>query len=241
MPQWLSFHIRPHETPDAFLARGVRPFLEKHIWHTQGARAFFVRQEDADGSVIRLRLHGPADWMETTLRPAAFEWFSERGTVEESPYQPEPERFGGPAALQLAEEHFHLSTRVVLDRLNRPYTHGDSLFDALRLDLILVSAAGFIRTQASRYFAQLCDQWLPVFFQPLDDEKPAGHVFSETVKASFEQSLDLQREDLKAALEALLNALAEKKFDDEQPEWKRWFRGNELILKELGDDFAAMN
>ncbi|HNE30006.1 MAG TPA: thiopeptide-type bacteriocin biosynthesis protein [Saprospiraceae bacterium] len=235
MPHWLSFHVHPLETPDAFLARGLKPFLEQYIWSTPGARAFFVRQEDERGPQIRIRLYGQAEWARQTLRPAALEWFAARGTVEEAAYVAEPERFGGPEALKLAEEHFHLSTRVVLERLNRPYTHGDALFDTLRLDTITAFAAGMIRLQATRYFGRLCDQWLPLFFRPEGEEVPADYQMVQAIKDSFDQSLDLQKEDIKSALDVLWNALADKKFDNQQPEWQRWLRGNELIFKALGD------
>ena len=236
MPKWLSYHIQPLETPDVFLARGLKPFLEQYVWSTPGARAFFVRQEVEDGPEIRLRLHGQPDWTDNTLRPAVQEWFASRGEITEAEYHPEPERFGGEDALKLAEEHFHLSTRVVLERLARPYTHGDALFDALRLDVITAFSAQMIRMQAARYFGRLCDQWLPMFFRPEGEEVPADHHFSHVVKESFSQSLDMQLDDIKAALEGLWNALADKKFDQEQPEWHRWLRGNDLIFKAFGDD-----
>ena len=67
---WLSYHFYPLETPDVFLTRALRPFLEQYIWPTKGARAFFVRYDDERGPHIRLRLRGEAEWVEDTLRPA---------------------------------------------------------------------------------------------------------------------------------------------------------------------------
>lgn len=234
MSHWLSYHLRPLETPDVFLARAMRPFLEKHVWPTPGARAFFVRQDDENGPHIRLRLFGEAE----TLRAAFEEWFAGRCEAEEAMYQPEPGRFGGPEGLRLAEEHFHLSTRVVLDRLNRPYTYGDALYDGLRLHLIAVFAAGFERQRAGWYFGQLCEQWLPLFFKPVDPgpSEAGAAAVREAVTAQFEQSLVPQEAELRRGLDALWTALQDKKFDREQPEWARWLNGNQLILKELGEN-----
>lgn len=232
MQHWLSFHIHPLETLDVFLARGVRPFLEQHIWPTKNTRAFFIRYEDENGPHIRLRLRGD----EAVLRPALQGWFDERGTVEELPYTPEPERFGGEERLQWAEEHFHLSTRVVLDRLNGPYTYGDAMFDALRMHVITAFAAGWDREKSSWYFENLCRQWIDLFFQPARAGANGEPEWRESLLEDFEASFIPQREELRLVVVELWTALEKGKFDQEQPEWLRWLRGNQIILPEFGDD-----
>lgn len=230
MQTWLSYHIYPLETPDVFLARGVRPFLDQHIWSVQGARAFFVRYEDEKGPHIRLRFRGEAGWLDQTLRPAAEAWFAERGTVEVVPYEPEAERFGGPEALGWAEEYFHLSTRVALDRLNRPYTYGDALYDALRLHTITAYAAGWSREKSAWYFNQLCEQWMSLFFQAPES---GGQDWRAEVFSDFERNFAPQREELRLGIAELWSALEKGKFDTTQPEWLRWLRGNQMILNEM--------
>ncbi len=236
MRTWLSFHLYPLETQDVFLARALRPFLSQYIWPTKGAHAFFIRFEDEKGPHIRVRLQGNPAWLEETLRPAWEGWFAERGEWREVTYEPEPERFGGATMLALAEEYFHFSSRIVLDRLVREQrTHGDTLFDALRMHLLAALAAGMSREKAAWYFGQLYAQWLPVFFAPID-----GEVLDEPARADilskFQSSLGAQQEALREALLALWTAASAGKFDDSQPEWRRWLRGNELILKEFGGE-----
>ncbi len=124
---WNSYHFYPLEVPDVFLARSLRPFLERHVWPQKGARAFFLRYDDEKGPHIRLRFKGEQEWLDNSLQPVFEEWFRERGKWESQPYLPEADRFGGEEALSLAEEHFHISSRVVLDRLNRPYSYGDAI------------------------------------------------------------------------------------------------------------------
>lgn len=236
MQQWLSYHIHPLETLDVFLTRALRPFLDQHVWPAPGARAFFIRYDDKQGPHIRLRLRGEADWLEEKLRPAVTEWFAERGTVEEMPYLPEPDRFGGPEALDWAEEYFHLSTRVVLDRLNRPSTtYGDALFDALRLHVVTAFAAGWDRARSAWYFGQLCDQWIDLFFQPANAGAAGTSDWQGKLKADFERSFDPQRDALRLAVAELWTALEKESFDPDQPEWLRWLRGNQMILRELGE------
>lgn len=232
---WLSYHFRPLETQDIFLTRAFRPFLEQYIWPTQGARGFFLRYADESGPHLRLRLRGEEVWIEETLREAFAGWFEGRGEWEEVAYQPEPERFGGAEALAYAEEHFHLSTRVVLDRLrSEGFTYGDAMFDALRLHTILAFAAGFDFTRAAWYFGRLCEQWAPLYFLPADGA-PLPHSFLSDLKKDFEQGYAPQSAALNETLRALWKALDEGKMDAKQPEWLRWLRGNELILKGFGD------
>ncbi len=238
MQTWLSFHIHPLETLDVFLARGVRPFLEQHIWAKSDARAFFIRYEDENGPHIRLRIRSTAGQPEfdELVRSAVQEWFEPRGTLEELPYEPETDRFGGEAGLQLAEAYFHLSTRVTLDRLNRPFTYGDAMFDALRMHVITAFAAGWNREKSAWYFEQLCKQWIELFFQPSDDKAKAKANWQESLLDDFEGSFVPQQEDLRLAIDELWTALEKGNFDQEQPEWLRWLRGNEMLLSEFGED-----
>jgi thiopeptide-type bacteriocin biosynthesis protein len=233
MQQWLSYHLYPLETPDVFLARAVRPFLETTVWPVKGTRAFFIRYEDEKGPHIRLRIRAEADWMEDTLRPVLEGWFADRGEMIASVYTPEPDRFGGPEGLLWAEEHFHVSTRVVLDRLNRPYTYGDALFDALRLQTILAYGAGFSREKAGWYFQKLAALWTPAFFKSEQDLPEAA--LQEEVFSHFEGVLKPQEAALRGAIDALWKALDKTDFDNTQTEWVRWLRGNQLILPEFGD------
>jgi thiopeptide-type bacteriocin biosynthesis protein len=226
--QWLSYHFYPLESENVFLNRAVRPFLAQHIWPTPGARAFFVRYDDAKGPHIRLRLRGAADWLADTLAPALAEHFEGRGERQAMPYEPEIARFGGPEAMAWAEEHFHLSTRVALDRLAQPgHSYGDAMFDALRMHSVTAFAAGLDQPTAARYFDALCTQWMGAFLPGTD---AAGQA---ALRADFEQKLAPQRQALLAALTDTWAALAQDKLDKTQAEWLRWLRGNQLILKEL--------
>lgn len=235
MQTWLSYHIYPLETAEVFLARAVRPFLEKYIWPTAGARAFFIRYEDEKGAHIRLRLRGEDEWLQEVLLPAFAEHFSGRGDIDLVRYLPETERFGGEAAMNWAEEHFHLSTRVMLDRLNRPYTYGDAMFDAMRMHATTAFAAGWPREKSAWYFGQLCDQWMEVFLQPAGGENSTGE-WKDALKEEFNRSFAPQRDALISAMSELWLALEKGKFDQGQPEWLRWLRGNEIILPELGEN-----
>ncbi len=235
MQTWLSYHFYPLETPDIFLTRALRPFLEQYIWSKPGTRAFFVRYDDEKGPHIRLRLRGEAEWLKETLEPALEGWFAERGERIAVPYEPEVARFGGEDTMVWAEEYFHVSTRVVLERLQRPtHTYGDALFDALRMHTMTAYAAGLDREKAAWYFGQLCEQWIPLFFQPADKEESEAEM-RRALQENFESNFAPQADHLRATLDNVWLTTGEGKFDAKQPEWDRWLRGNQLILKEFGD------
>jgi thiopeptide-type bacteriocin biosynthesis protein len=222
---WLSIHIYPLEAQNAFLVRGLRPFLQQHIWAERGARAFFIRYADERGEHVRLRMRGD----ETALRKAFDTWQEGRGEWQEVPYQPEKERFGGEDMMPWAEEHFHLSSRVALERLARDmHTYGDAMFDALRMHSIATHAAGLTQAEAAQYFARLAQQWLPLFCRTDSPEAAAE------IRSAFDQNLAPQKDDLRANLTALWKALDQEKFDKKQPEWARWALGNRMILPSFG-------
>jgi thiopeptide-type bacteriocin biosynthesis protein len=228
---WLSIHLYPNDTQDIFLARALKPFLEQYIWPKKEARVFFVRYHDEKGPHVRIRLKGEAAWIEEMLRPAFEGWFADRGEWGEVSYEPEANRFGGEEALAWAEEHFHISTRVTLDRIAKEqFSYGDAMFDSLRLHLITAFSAGFSRERARWYFGELFNQWLPLFF-PSDDADMAGEV-----TAAFDKIFDPQKEKISTTLDAFWTSLEQEKYDNKQPEWLRWLHGNQLIAKGLGDD-----
>lgn len=224
--QWYSIHFYPLESQDVFLTRAVKPFLEQYIWPQKEARAFFIRYQDERGPHIRIRMRGEADWIETLLKPAFEGWMQGRGEWEEYAYQPETDRFGGEDGLTWAEEYFHVSTRVVLDRMSaHQFTYGDAMFDALRLHVVTSVAAGFKREKAQWYFTQLLGQWLPLFFGVSNQQD------TDAIKLAFQETFSPQQAALSEVIDKFWEAVEAQNFDSKQPEWLRWFKGNELILK----------
>ena len=86
-------------------------------------------------------------------------------------------------------------------------------------------SAGFSQDRARWYFGQLLEQWLPLFF-PMEEEALATEI-----KASFDTTFAPQKEQLSATMEGFWKTLGSERFDANQPEWIRWLRGNQLILK----------
>jgi thiopeptide-type bacteriocin biosynthesis protein len=163
-------------------------------------------------------------------------WFEGRGAWMEQTYEPETERFGGPQSMQAAEEYFHLSTRVILALMNKPYTYNDALFDALRLHTVTAFAAGWSREKAAWYFEKLAKLWLPLFFRDADTGAAPDAAEQAEILSQLEGNVMSQQTALKSSLQDLWTVLESDKFDKTQPDWVRWTRGNQMIIKELGTD-----
>lgn len=231
---WVSYHLFPKEPQDKFLVTAVGPFLAHFIWANKGTRAFFIRYADESGPHIRLRMKGEADWLKKQVIPKFEKHFKKKGDFKAVPYVPEPEKFGGAEALAWCEEHFHISSRVVLDRLSRDkYEYGDALFDALKLHTSAGFAAGFTRQSATTYFDKLANNWIGNFFSAAEDAL-TSEALRDAVRSDFEATLAPQFSFMQDALKQFRLALEESQHDPKQPEWLRWLRGNELIFKGLG-------
>ncbi|MBN8681617.1 MAG: thiopeptide-type bacteriocin biosynthesis protein [Chitinophagales bacterium] len=242
--RWYSVHLYPLDNQDVFLTRALKPFLEKHVWPEQGARVFFVRYEDEKGPHIRLRVRGEESWLNDNFIPAFENWYKGLGDHREQAYIPETNRFGGEENLRWAEELFHVSSRVVLERLSADkHTYGDTMFDAIRMHLLTMQHIGFDREQAARYFARLCEQWIGLFFQPIPEEGAAALSAGEISKAVqdyFNQRLAPQAEDMRMALGEFWQRSSRQFFDKDFPEWLRWSKGNELVLPNFQDQLERV-
>ena len=241
MQSWYSIHLTPKNEHNSFLVDTYLPFCEQFIWSMRGVRTFFIRYEDQNGPHLRLRFKGDTEWLEKTLQPAIQQQFKKKGTWTVVPYQGEIERFGGAENLAWAEEHFHISTRVVLARLSRPnHGYGDALFDGLKMLVMAGFAAQLSKADMAQYYDQLCNQWIKAFFLPSEGISE-GELLA-AVRVDFNATMEPQFSFLQDALSQVLIDLEgmesgtnpENNYDNKQPEWLRWLKGNQLILKEVG-------
>lgn len=226
---YFSVEFRPAESPEVFLARALKPFLEQYIWPTRGARAFYSRHEDENGTLIRIRMRGEDTWTEDLLKPAFEGWMRDRGSWQEVPFQPDASPYGGEEVMVWVEEHFHIGTRVVLDRIATPeFTYGDAMFDTLRLFTTIAEAAGFSREKARWYYGELLMQWLQLFAGASNPTEREDRIIE------FRDTLKPQQSDLSLAIEKFWTDMESGKYEKEYPEWARWHKGSQLIFEGLG-------
>ncbi|MFF4953939.1 lantibiotic dehydratase [Streptomyces chattanoogensis] len=122
--EWLYAKIYvPQARQPEVLARHLGPLTDPGLLHRAGADLwFFLRYEDPDPH-IRLRFHGKPESLWPVLLPELHAWAQAReeagvlGKVVLDTYEPEVERYGGPAAIGHAERLFHADSESVVTLL----------------------------------------------------------------------------------------------------------------------------
>ncbi|WP_336049118.1 lantibiotic dehydratase [Streptomyces sp. CA2R101] len=121
---WLYAKIYlPRARQSEVLARHLAPLTDPGLLRRAGAdQWFFLRYEDP-APHIRLRFHGRPKSLWPVLLPELHSWAQTRteagllAKVVLDTYEPETERYGGPAALPHAERFFHADSESVVTLL----------------------------------------------------------------------------------------------------------------------------
>ncbi|MEU0354376.1 thiopeptide-type bacteriocin biosynthesis protein [Streptomyces cyaneofuscatus] len=223
---WLSLHCFLRSAPedvDAFLTEDVTPLLDG-----LGDGDWFFIRYDEGGHHLRLRLRGVSPARAASL-PEALARLAERVPVAESaggqdvhgqdvsgqdlrgqaehaevrvePYVPETARYGGPAALPVAEGVFILSSRVAV-RAVRDTPRGSARL-ALAVDLAHATAlaCGMDRLSAAQWLRRHAASWRWAEDVPL--------LGPRHVHAKVNSVYALQREVLAGRARELRQALEE--------------------------------
>ncbi|MFE7510305.1 lantibiotic dehydratase [Streptomyces sp. NPDC057540] len=122
--EWLYAKLYvPDGLQDQVLSRHVSRLVDSDAARAAGTDAwFFLRYADPDPH-LRLRFQGKPETLWPVLLPAVREWAEElrdAGLTDRlvlDTYDPETERYGGPAALAHAERVFHADSAAVLTQL----------------------------------------------------------------------------------------------------------------------------
>lgn len=222
---WLSLHCFLRSAPedvDAFLTEDVAPLLDG-----LGSGGWFFIRYDEGGHHLRLRVRGASEARAASL-PKALARLAERVPVADSghgqdvhgqeghgqeghgqaehaevrgePYVPETARYGGPAALPVAEEVFQRSSRVAV-RAVRDAPRGSARL-ALAVDLAHATAlaCGMDRLAAARWLRLHAASWRWAEDVPLLGPQHV-HARVNSVYALQRDALASRARDLRQALE----------------------------------------
>ncbi|MFE6052585.1 thiopeptide-type bacteriocin biosynthesis protein [Kitasatospora sp. NPDC056446] len=209
-PGWHSLHLAlplPAPETDAFLTADLAPLMDG----LPGTDWFFIRYGEGGPHLrIRLRGEGPppaglaADLgrLATRRTPPDGPWAARHGEVTEVPYEPETERYGGPAVLPIAEEVFTHSTRTAVHALRALGTApGSRLPLALDLAHTTAHALGLDALAASRWLRAHAASWRWVTeYRALPGA--AVHTRVNTVFARQREALAGRARAVRAALDA---------------------------------------
>ncbi|MFJ9637469.1 thiopeptide-type bacteriocin biosynthesis protein [Streptomyces sp. NPDC101178] len=217
---WLSLHCFLRSAPedvDAFLTEDVAPLLDG-----LGSGGWFFIRYDEGGHHLRLRVRGASEAREASLSKALARLAervpvagpghgqaahgrdvpgqAEHAEVREEPYVPETARYGGPAALPVAEEVFQRSSRVAV-RAVRDAPRGSARL-ALAIDLAHATAlaCGMDRLAAARWLRLHAASWRWAEGVPLLGPQHI-HARVNSVYALQRDALASRARDLRQALE----------------------------------------
>lgn len=141
--EWLSLYIFYSGALDALLKQLVRPFIDA-VFNIHVEQYFFIRYYEK-GSHIRLRLKGNPTVLDLWVKPLLEKTFAssildqEPLTLKYEPYVQEIDRYGGIQGVELAEEIFQSSSKVVLKILDdQNWNYQKAIGPALQLNLIFI-------------------------------------------------------------------------------------------------------
>ncbi|WP_211294918.1 thiopeptide-type bacteriocin biosynthesis protein, partial [Streptomyces glaucescens] len=162
------------------------------------------------GPHLRVRIRGPlpaglpdrlAGLASATTARFNGPWATRHGEVREVPYVPETERYGGPAALPLAEDLFTRSTRTAVEALRAMPDPTARLPLALELAHATAHALGLDELRAAGWLRRHAASWRWVTeTEPLPGA--AVHSRVNSVFARQRPGLVRHAEALRAALDA---------------------------------------
>ncbi|HEV3171677.1 MAG TPA: thiopeptide-type bacteriocin biosynthesis protein [Actinocrinis sp.] len=165
---WTSLHCMLHcapETVDEFLLGDVAPLLDQHGVDQHRADWFFIRYGEG-GPHLRIRVRGdavclaePLGELAAKLPTVAGPWPSTHAAVHLVPYVPETRRYGGAAALPIAEDVFVRSTQTALRAISEAPHRTARLTAATDLAIATGLGLGMDRLGVARWLRRHARAW----------------------------------------------------------------------------------
>ena len=259
---WLSVHLFYNEPWEEFLQQAVEPYVNTAIQTGIVQQYFFIRYWER-GPHIRLRLKGEKEMVKAVLEPNIHEhfetYFGSKPSIRREPsfpiffpeeskwlpnnsvqnivYQQETDRYGGSVGMEIAEQHFMLSSKTVLDLImekGKSWSYEEGMGAAIKMYVTLAGAAGFSIEEAISFFDMVHLAWLPHALGIYQKQMSAEAIEQQTLLTlqTFEHSFEQQSKALIPFHQELWNGLSETdSFEDEVME--KWFHGNKEIIQQL--------
>jgi hypothetical protein len=183
---WLSCYLYYAEPWEKFLVNQVKPFVESVIEKGLAEQFFFIRYWER-GPHIRLRFKGSKNLINKTLKKKLkdefLSFFHQHPSVQREPgwakelppqdqwcpnnslkfieYEPEIDRYGGPAGIGIAEEQFQHSSESVLAILGRnpEWSYDIALGAAIQAHLAFAFALGMNIKETQKFFSRIFKSW----------------------------------------------------------------------------------
>lgn len=214
--KWLAVSLYYGEPWEEFLIKAVKPYTDV-VGQTGVAERFFFERSWDMGPHIQLWFKGSPYVLTKMLRPNLHEhfvnYFESRpsfvkppvypksypseykwhpnNSVQYSAFDPEKECFGGRLELDLLEDQYQASSKLVLrtlkEKSNR-WTYSEMISSAIKIHLGFAYALGMDRMEAAHFFKFLFNNWYES-----NHSKENGDRIKEV--NSFQKIFNLQRKD----------------------------------------------
>lgn len=257
---WLAAYLFYPDPWERFLLQAVKPFVEKVIEKRLAEQFFFIRYWER-GPHIRLRFKGERALLESTLKPELKEFFeryfaenpiprTDPPWTEELPaeprwfpnhsvqfidYEPEIDRYGGPAGILIAEKQFEVSSRVVLAIIAErdPWDYDRALGAAIQLHLGFAWALGMSLTETTQFYSKIFKDWFSRAYawEPDISAEALQERRRLTLKA-FEEKFAAQKSTLVSYFKTLWNAF-DRAAEFEQAWLNDWLDKMSVIGEQL--------
>ena len=197
---WLSSHLFYEGSLDIFLVKAVLPVVDNLFREGLASQFFFIRYWEG-GQHIRLRVKGEAEKFISDIKPQIEAHFGKyyeehpssrskliqlsenskqrhffpNNSVQFIEYQPEIKRYGGIKGVDIAENQFEASSKVVLALMkdNDKWCYERAVGTAVQLHLLFVRALGMNKETACLFFTHNHENTLHAegFYSPHVDIK----------------------------------------------------------------------
>jgi hypothetical protein len=244
--KWLAVSLYYGEPWEEFLVKAVKPYTDV-VRQTGVAERFFFERSWNMGPHIQLWFKGNPYVLTNMLRPNLNEHFEQyfasrpsfvnppkyprafpdkykwhpNNSVQYSHYHPEQEYSGGQLELNLLEQQFEASSKLVLQSLREKsnrWTYSEMISTAIKIHVGFAYALGMDRGEAGHFFEFLFNNWYRSNSLNDDSER------SNTVH-SFHKIFNLQRKDTVPYHTALWQLLLDyEKMEDTQ--YVNWINVN---------------
>ncbi len=256
MSIWISAHI--------YYTRNWENFIKDHVYNIvsdlenrQLIDAFFFVRYFEQGPHIRLRLRAKNKKAGENVRNEVRSFFKEifetapstrygssisenwhpNNSIQFIPYKPEVKRYGGTAALAIAEQQFHASSCAIIKAIQqcKDWAYSTALITAVQLHLCFTFAMDMDEETAAGFYKNLYLNNLSLIFPEEENPEIAVEKHNAAIMTSFQNAYNNQEQVLLYIYESTWSALRTNKKTDEKwlDKWVLHSRGIYQKLQEL--------
>lgn len=257
---WLAAYLYYAEPWEDFLTGTVKPFVDEVFEEKLAEQFFFIRYWE-QGPHIRLRFKGETEVLEKQVKPRLEDYFlnflKQHPSTRQKPeggeelppelrwfpnnsvqfiaYEPEIERYGGPAGILIAEKQFEASSRAVSAIIEEceEWDYDRALGAAIQLHLGFAHGLGMDLEETTGFYSRISTIWFSRAYgytQDISTEELKKR--QEVTLNAFEENFNRQKPTLVPYHRTLWNAFTEG-VEFEQEWLNRWLTRMKAIKKEL--------